>query len=95
MASALYWHRTSSPSLEPGMVKELEYVIEQQAKEIESLKEELKAKGAIEKRAEIIQRTEISTCPVPVKPEHLPCTIKDPAAIIAIRGYKDETLQSK
>ena len=43
MASALYWHRTSSPSLEPGMVKELEYVIDQQAKEIESLKEELKA----------------------------------------------------
>lgn len=88
MASALYWHRTSSPSLEPGMVKELEYVIEQQAREIESLKEELKAKSAIE------NRSEIPVCPVPLKPEHLPCIIKDTTAVFAIRGYRDGTIQS-
>lgn len=99
-AAALYYHFHRDHALEAGMIKELEYVIEQQAAEIEALKTQL---SQTEKAAEaprmtdkeVIQLQSIQSCPVPLKPEHLPCTIKDPAAIIAIRGYKDETVQSR
>lgn len=93
-AAALYYHFHRDQSLEAGMVKELEYVIEQQAAEITELKAQLEkaaeAPKMIEKQA--IQMQTIRSCPVPLKADDLPCTIKDPAAIIAIRGYKDESV---
>ena len=74
------------------MVKELEYVIEQQAQEITDLKSQLAKPVPHVVEKQILQIEKI--CPVPLKQEHLPCTIKDPGAIIAIRGYRDESIQS-
>lgn len=99
LAFAYYYHKNDGDT-ERAMTKELEYVIEQQAAEIEALKTQIsqtekaaKAPRMIDK--EVIQLQSIQSCPVPLKPEHLPCTIKDPAAIIAIRGYRDETIQPR
>jgi hypothetical protein len=45
IVSTLYWIMRMPSSLEPGMVKELEYVINQQAEEIESLKQQLDSRS--------------------------------------------------
>ena len=75
---------------EQAMIKELEYVINQQAEEIAKLKSEIETKAPPPQVVEKAIRIDThKACPVPLKPENLPCTIKDPAAIIAIRGYKD------
>ena len=96
-AGALYWHFHRDQSLEQAMVKELEYVIEQQAQEITELKSQLEKSQQPPPPPRLVEKEILHmerVCPVPLKPEHLPCTIKDPGAIIAIRGYRDESIQS-
>lgn len=99
LAFAYFYHKNDTDN-ERAMTKELEYVIEQQAAEIADLKIQLQkanetAKAPVMIEREVLRMEVDRSCPVPLKPEHLPCTIKDPAAIIAIRGYKDETVQSR
>lgn len=99
IAFGYYYHR-NDVNTERAMVKELEYVINQQAAEISDLKQQLEKASETAKAPNKVEREVLrieldKSCPVPLKPEHLPCTIKDPAAIIAIRGYKDETVQSR
>ncbi len=90
LAFAYHYHR-DSVSVERAMTKELEYVIEQQAQEIETLKKQIEDGVKIVDQGSVIKKIEKSfkLCPEVIKPEDLPCTATGPTASITVRGYHE------